>query len=61
MDEKDFTSDLNSWLRGTSTWPEMDSYAELIGGDVSQSILPNAVNLAVWLFGEDLSKWVSGN
>src|SRR3990170_4493352 len=58
MDEKDFTSDLNSWLRGTSTWPEMDSYAELIGGDVSQSILPNAVNLAVWLFGEDLSKWI---
>ena len=58
MDQKEFTSGLRDWLRGTSTWPEMDSYAELIGGDVNQSILPEAVNLAVWLFGEDLEKWM---
>lgn len=64
MDEKEFTSDLRGWLRGTTTWSEMDSYAELVGGDASSSlsasILPEAVNLAVWLFGEDLAKWVSG-
>jgi len=58
MDEKEFTSSLRGWLRGTSTWSEMDSYAELIGGDVNTSILPEAVNLAVWLFGEDLEKWM---
>lgn len=58
MDQKDFTSGLNGWLKGTSSWPEMDSYAELIGGDVKQSILPEAVNLAVWLFGDNLEKWM---
>jgi len=58
MDEKDFTSGLNGWLKGTSSWPELDSYAELIGGDVTQSILPEAVTLAVWLFGDNLEEWM---
>src|SRR3990172_1218313 len=58
MDEKDFTSQMNGWLKGTSTWPEMDEYEAAIGGQLSASILPEAVNLAVWLFGEDLSKWM---
>jgi len=58
MAEKEFTSDLRGWLNGTSAWPAMDDYAELVGGDVSTSILPNAINLAVWLFGEDLEKWL---
>ena len=58
MDEKDFTSQMNGWLNGTSTWPEMDEYEAAIGGQLSASILPNAVNLAVWLFGEDLEKFL---
>lgn len=58
MNEKEFASQLNGWLKGTTTWSEMDDYAKMVGGDVSQSILPNAINLAVWLFGEDLEKWL---
>lgn len=63
MDEKEFTSGLRDWLRGTSTWPEMDSYEAMLsggqaGGQLSASILPEAVNLAVWLFGEDLKRWM---
>lgn len=58
MNEKEFTSGLRGWLNGTTTWSEMDDYAELVGGDVNESILPNAINLAVWLFGEDLEKWL---
>jgi hypothetical protein len=30
----------------------------MIGGDVHKSILPNAINLAVWLFGDNLEKWL---
>jgi hypothetical protein len=57
MNEKDFTSQLNGWLKGES-FPEMDSYAQDIGVDVSTSLMPNALSLAVWLFGEDLSGWL---
>ena len=53
MDEKAFTSSLNGWLNGES-WPEMDEYKKSIGGDVSVSLMPDAVSLAVWLFGEEL-------
>lgn len=53
MDEKAFTSQLNGWLNGES-WPEMDEYKAMIGGDAGVSLMPNAVSLAVWLFGEEL-------
>lgn len=58
MEAGEFTSKLRSWMTGSSPWAEMDEYEQMIGGDVSKSILPNAVNLAVWLFGEDLEKWL---
>jgi hypothetical protein len=58
MDEKEFTSQLRGWMQGTEQWSAMDDYADLIGGDVQKSILPNAVNLAVWLFSDDLEKWL---
>jgi len=58
MDEKEFTSKLRGWLNGTEQWSEMDDFAKLVGGDVNESIMPNAINLAVWLFGEDLEKWL---
>jgi len=54
MDEKAFTSQLNGWLKGES-WPEMDDYKSSIGGDVNVSLMPDALSLAVWLFGEELS------
>lgn len=53
MDEKAFTDQLNGWLNG-ETWSEMDEYSQMIGGDPSASLMPDAVSLAVWLFGEDL-------
>jgi hypothetical protein len=54
VDEKEFTSKLNGWLNGES-YPEMDEYKSMIGGDVNVSLMPQALSLAVWLFGEGLS------
>ncbi len=54
MDADAFTSKLNGWLKGES-WPEMDAYKRDIGGDVNISLLPNALSLAVWLFGDELA------
>ncbi len=51
MAEKEFTSRLRGWMDGTGEWSEMDEYESAIGGQLSASILPNAINLAVWLFG----------
>lgn len=66
MDKKEFTSRLNGWLKGEEEWTELDRYASLVSGSRSQvssdaigaSLMPNAINLAVWLFGEDLEKWI---
>ena len=54
MDEKEFTSQLNGWLNGGS-YPEMDAYQSEIGGDINASLMPAAIRLAVWLFGEEFS------
>lgn len=54
MNEKEFTSQLNGWLNGTQDWAEMDAYANTIGVDISSSLMPDAVSLAVWLFGDEL-------
>lgn len=58
MDEKQFTSQLRGWLKGEQDWSEMDAYASLFTGggavnsdQLSESNMPNAINLAVWLFG----------
>jgi len=58
MDEAEFTSKLRGWMTGSSPWSEMDDYEQMIGGDVSKSIMPNAINLAVWMFSEELDKWL---
>src|SRR5690349_17819048 len=58
MSQAEFTTDLRAWMTGSSPWPAMDDYEQMIGGDVNQSILPNAINLAVWLFGDNLEKWL---
>jgi hypothetical protein len=52
MDEKAFTSQLNGWLNGES-FPEMDSYQNMIGGDVNVSLMSDSLSLAVWLFGDE--------
>lgn len=59
MDEKEFTSRLQGWLKGEQDWGEMDEYSQAVSGQRSVggeglevSLLPNAVNLAVWLFGD---------
>lgn len=54
MDEKEFTSQLNGWLNGES-FPKMDEYKSMIGGDVNVSLMPDALSLAVWLFGDELA------
>ena len=61
MDEAEFTAKLRGWMTGSSPWAEMDDYEQMIGGDVSKSILPNAINLAVWIFSEELDKWLATN
>lgn len=54
MDQQAFTSQLNGWLKGES-WPEMDSYSTMIGGDMNVSLMPNSLSLAVWLLDDNLS------
>ena len=54
MDEKAFTSRLNGWLKGTGEWRELDLYAQELGVDLSTSLMPAAISLAVWLLGTDL-------
>lgn len=54
MDADAFTSQLNGWLKGES-WPEMDQYKRDLGGDVTLSLMPDALSLAVWLFDDDLA------
>lgn len=53
MDATDFANRINGWLNGES-WAEMDEYKSMIGGDAGVSLMPNALSLAVWLFGENL-------
>lgn len=52
MSDADFTSQLRGWVNGTQAWPEMDRYAETIGG-IDADLSKAAVNLAVWIFGEE--------
>lgn len=58
MPEKQFTSKLNGWLKGNDEWSEMDSYAKDLGVDLSVSHKPATLALAVWLFGDNLEKWI---
>ena len=60
MPEDEFASKMNAWIEGREAWGEMDDYAGMLGDrGVGESILPNAINLAVWLFGRDLEGWIS--
>jgi hypothetical protein len=55
MSEKEFSKRMKGWLDKTEPWAEMDQYANDLGVDLSTNLLPAALSLAVWLFGEELS------
>lgn len=54
MNEKAFVDKMFGWLNGTETWSEMDDYSNMIGADLSISLMADALSLAVWLFSDDL-------
>lgn len=58
MNEKEFTSRLRGWMNGSEPWGEMDEYEKTIGGDVQNSIMPQAIGLAVWLLSTELAEWM---
>lgn len=49
-----FTSRLRDWAHGRVPWAEMDTYQQMIGGDVSASLMNSAigVTMAYWLWGD---------
>jgi hypothetical protein len=58
MSEKEFVSQMKGWMNGTQPWAEMDAYASDIGVDLSTSLAPAAINLAVWLFSDELEDFI---
>ena len=57
MDRDQFVNRMRDWLNG-GQWSEMDVYANDLGVPLDSDLTPAAINLAVWLFGEDLEKWM---
>jgi len=57
MDSDEFVDKLRGWMTGSSSWPAMDSYETLIGGDVSASLVTNgvALSMAYWSFSDHYS------
>jgi hypothetical protein len=53
MDEKEFSARMKDWLNG-GEWVEMDQYSRDLGVPLDTNMMPAALSLAVWLFGEDL-------
>ncbi len=54
MPQREFTSKLNGWLKGEQSWSEMDSYSDDLGIDLSVSHAPATLQLAVWMFSNNL-------
>jgi hypothetical protein len=57
MDPAAFTSQLRGWMQGASSWPAMDSYAQMLGtlpGGITSIDLSVKIarSLAVWLWGD---------
>lgn len=57
MDREQFTSQMNDWLNG-GAWAEMDDYANQLGVPLDSDLTPAAINLAVWLFSDELDDWM---
>jgi len=58
VSEKEFTDELNGWANGTQASPTFDAYAQSLGVDLSTSLAPESVNLAVWLLSDELDEWM---
>lgn len=58
MDREAFVSRMRDWLNGGS-WSEMDAYANDLGVPLESDLMPAAINLAVWLFGDALKDWLN--
>jgi hypothetical protein len=53
MEPDQFVGQLRDWLGGGS-WPAMDTYASMIGGNVAEDLRESgvAVSMAYWLWGD---------
>ena len=58
VSKKEFTDELNGWLNGTQDSATFDAYARDLGVDLSTSLRPESINLAVWLLSNDLDEWM---
>lgn len=47
MDNDEFMNQLRGWMRNESPWPEMDSYQQTIGGDISVDLASNGIALSL--------------
>ena len=50
MDNDEFMNQLRGWMRNESPWPEMDSYQQTIGGDISVDLASNGIALSLAYF-----------
>lgn len=57
MDPQLFANRMNGWLNG-GEWAEMDTYASDLRVPLDTALTPAAVNLAVWLFSDELTEWM---
>jgi hypothetical protein len=61
MPQDEFTSKMNDWLKG-GQWREMDQYANELGIPPNEfgttDLMPAALNLAVWLFSDELQEFL---
>ncbi len=58
MDHEAFTRQMQTWLNG-GEWAEMDGYATQLGVPLDSDFTPATINLAVWLFSDDLNGWMA--
>lgn len=57
MDRDQFVNQMRDWLNGGS-WTEMDAYADQLGVPLDTDLTPAAIQLAVWLFSDELDDWM---
>lgn len=52
MDETAFVDGLRDWLNDSSTWPEMDAFQQMVGGNVNVDLTTSQVaqHLTQWAF-----------
>lgn len=58
IDREQFVSQMRGWLDGSQPWSEMDNYANQLGVPLDSDLMPAALNLAVWMFSNELEDWM---